>query len=146
MCSRLHLLFLAAAATVLATACDRQGSSPAQLAEFQKVAERFMTSVGTNRLTAVRELAAALPKCPITFSKDTEISHFRAYDYSRPSFRVSKEQITAALGPPHSIHTKPDSYEISYDVAANGFGHWYLSIEMRNDCAVNSLLHAWPPE
>ena len=88
---------------------------------------------------------AVLPTCPRTMDRDIGTGRIVAYDYSNPSFRLSKEQVLAALGQPHSMHTNASSYEtVSYEVSTGTNMSWYLSIELRSGYAVNALLYGWP--
>ncbi len=72
---------------------------------FTAIADDFKAKAATNRLAESKRFITALPKCPVTRSNDTGISQIRVYDYSHPSFCLTKEQVIAFLGPPHSMQT-----------------------------------------
>ena len=64
----------------------------------------------------------------------------RAYDYSRPSYKIYKEELLAALGQPTRLHS--EGYEsVEYEVLTDGKMHWYLAIECRNGYVVESTVH-----
>jgi len=116
---------------------------PSLQAAFSAIADDFRAKPSTNRFEESKRLCAALPRCPVTWSSGTA----RAYDYTRPSFRLSKKQLIAALGPPLTVDTHAGWFErVSYEVMTNGLGPWYLEVELRDGHVVGSTIRIEPLE
>lgn len=144
-------LFLTMLLIGIVSGCGRQAPPVAQPedpppAAFQTAAEKFKARAGTNRLAEAKDLIATLPSC-VTSTRDTGPGRIRALDTSHPTYRLSKGQLLAASGQPHSVFTNSTWGErLSYDVGTNRLGHWYLSIELHNDLVILSDLSAALPE
>ena len=108
---------------------------------LKPVAERFKGKVGVSRFAEAQEIEQLLPKCPVTSGGPTFMGAALVYNYSRPSYRLSKQQLLSFLGQPQGIEMKPDSWEtVSYEVIDDRGLHGRLSVDLKGGYVVQTWL------
>ena len=85
-----------------------------------------------------------LPTCPVVQEWGGHPgSHIVIRDYSRPSYRLSKQQLLAMLGKPAKTHAYSDDQTVEYAVFAEGSMRYYLMVDFRNGYAVDAETRGW---
>ena len=141
MRSSLPSLLLATMLICIVPGCVQQRGQGGRPAAFDEAAKQFKGKDGANRLGEGRKVASLLPKCPATMAHGTGTGVLEAHDYSRPSYRMVREDLLDALGQPIRSKAEPGSYElVDYELLIDGQMHWYLEIECRNGYVVESTV------
>ena len=98
------------------------------------------------RLQEANSLIALLPKCPVKSRKQTTTGAIISYDYSRPSYLLRADDLTALLGQPLCAIPNTFSYTYNYLVRAASLksGRCVMGIEFRNDCVVRAGWYCEP--
>src|SRR5437762_3283824 len=86
-----------------------------------KAAKEFRSAPPTNRLTEAEQVWRELPKCPLTFQKDIGTGVLRSYDYSKPSYVLSREDVEKLLGQPILATTNEGAWT-AYSYLIKGLG------------------------
>ena len=133
---------LAVMLTCLFEGCICGKAHPAEQSAFEVLAGDFKRKAGANRFEEARKLADLLPQCPLTSYKDTGIGIATSYDYSRPSYLFSKDQLFEALGKPSSFHQYPYWDVATYQVDTP----WYMHIVLRGGYVSETLFDTWGPK
>jgi len=101
----------------------------------------FKFASTTNRYSEAETVLKVLPKCPITFEKDTGTGVVRGYDFSKPSYTLPSKHVLGFLGEPSLITTNSGALHYYYIIRQSGTGEpWSLCIEFRNDRVVLAKL------
>jgi hypothetical protein len=120
--------------------CATTNAEYARLPEaLLKATEAFKSAPPTNRYAQGERLWRELPKCPLTFQRDTGLGVIRGYDYSKPSYVLSSKDLVGLLGDPLLITTNINSRVYKYLISGKRPEQgWSLCIEihLRNDYVV----------
>jgi hypothetical protein len=137
MSARFPFLGLAWAVMWSVSGCAHPGEDTARPANFDVAARAFRAKSGTDRRAEGERVAKLLPKCPVTWEKDIGTGTLVAFDYSHPSYRISKSEIVQALGPPAKSSNDTVLYELA--VLTNHMV-WELSVDFHDDYAVGTMI------
>jgi len=103
-----HCLFLILAGCLLAGCA--QAAPHSRPAALDSLAAQFKAAAGTNRLAVARKIARLMPACRVVYANGW-FWHLFSFDgdedfnWSHPSYRLSKDDAIAALGTPDHIRT-----------------------------------------
>jgi len=122
-----------------------KGAEQAKYPEaLEKAAQAFKSADPLHRYHEAEKLQAVLPKCPVTFRTNTGIGEITSYDYSRPSYILTTNDVTKLLGAPFSARTNSDSVAFSYIIGKRERGdYWSMCIEFRSNHVVYDSLRGW---
>jgi hypothetical protein len=113
---------------------------------FIKAAKRFAMAPSTNRYAEAKELARRLPECPIVYEHGSGMGVIRAYDWSKPSYKLTSKDVLTLVGRPFLITTNYNYVTYSYlALRSEHSSEWTLTVEIRNDYAVRSTLSGSGP-
>jgi hypothetical protein len=115
---------------------DDPAAVPIRLNLIRAMAEVFVAAPKTNRFKLGEAISRLLPKCPETMRQDIGTGVLVAYDYSHPSYFLSRKEMITLFGPPDAICEGVTGYIIK---RSDGI-LWYLSVDLNDDHVVGSTV------
>ena len=116
-------------------------ATPSLEAQFQsdlrQSARTFRQKAPSNRIEAAQQMLSLMPKCPVTFRKDIGTGELAAYDYSKPSYFLTRVEVVKLLGKPTS--STPAAF--CYLVRERANNRTFFQIRFQGDFAVESTIY-----
>ncbi|PWU18392.1 MAG: hypothetical protein C5B50_09395 [Verrucomicrobia bacterium] len=121
--------------------CARPGGPGARPQEFAEWAQKFKDKAGRDRRAEGEKIQSLLPHCPKTWEKDIGTGILMAFDYTQPSYKLTKPELFRVLGQPDGSYN--DSVYFLLDHDTNNM-LWEISVDFHDDYVVSSIIFGVP--
>jgi hypothetical protein len=121
--------------------CSRSGRPGPKPQELAELAQKFRAKAGHDRFAEGEKIQTLLPDCPITWEKDIGTGTLVAFDYTHPSYKLTKPDLFRALGQPDSSYNDTVWYVLVHD--SNDM-LWQISVDFHDDYVVGSTITGSP--
>ena len=137
--SRILLVAVGFALASLVGCRGPTGQHPADPRAFLRAAAAFTAASPTNRYERGVTVADALPHCPEVGRIQQPFNLFVSYDYSKPSFLLTRKDALHLLGTPY--RSSVDSVEYLIRSEESGKHQSFLTVQLDANRVVGSEIH-----